>query len=60
MNVKELANFTHGWSGLCIGNPGSVPRLGVGLLCLQNGPDGVRAQEFVMAFQAGIHPLGAA
>ncbi|GKT80655.1 glycosyl hydrolase family 3 N terminal domain-containing protein [Colletotrichum tofieldiae] len=58
MTVEELANFTHGWSGLCTGNTGSVPRLGVEPICLQDGPDGVRAQEFVSAFPAGIH-LGA-
>ncbi|GKT88780.1 glycosyl hydrolase family 3 N terminal domain-containing protein [Colletotrichum tofieldiae] len=50
MTVEELANFTHGWSGLCTGNTGSVPRLGVEPICLQDGPDGVRAQEFVSAF----------
>ncbi|WYZ40847.1 hypothetical protein EsH8_IV_001188 [Colletotrichum jinshuiense] len=59
MTVEELANFTHGWTGLCTGNTGSVPRLGIEPLCLQDGPDGVRAQEFVSAFPAGIH-LGAA
>ncbi|KAK2030773.1 glycosyl hydrolase family 3 N terminal domain-containing protein [Colletotrichum zoysiae] len=58
MTVEELANFTHGWPGLCTGNTGSVPRLGVQPLCLQDGPDGVRSQEFVSAFPAGIH-LGA-
>lgn len=59
MTVEELANFTHGWTGLCTGNTGSIPRLGIEPLCLQDGPDGVRAQEFVSAFPAGIH-LGAA
>ncbi|KAF9873033.1 glycosyl hydrolase family 3 N terminal domain-containing protein [Colletotrichum karsti] len=58
MTVEELANFTHGWTGLCTGNTGSIPRLGIEPLCLQDGPDGVRAQEFVSAFPAGIH-LGA-
>ncbi|KAK1967044.1 glycosyl hydrolase family 3 N terminal domain-containing protein [Colletotrichum sublineola] len=58
MTVEELANFTHGWPGLCTGNTGSVPRLGVKPICLQDGPDGVRGQEFVSAFPSGIH-LGA-
>ncbi|KAK1976064.1 glycosyl hydrolase family 3 N terminal domain-containing protein [Colletotrichum cereale] len=58
MTVEELANFTRGWPGLCTGNTGSVPRLGVKPICLQDGPDGVRGQEFVSAFPAGIH-LGA-
>ncbi|KXH51050.1 glycosyl hydrolase family 3 N terminal domain-containing protein [Colletotrichum nymphaeae SA-01] len=58
MTVEELANFTHGWDGLCTGNTGSVPRLGIEPICLQDGPDGVRAQEFVSAFPSGIH-LGA-
>jgi len=55
MTVEEKVNITHGWPGMCVGNSGAVPRLGVPALCLSDAPDGVRGQEFVSAFPAGIH-----
>jgi beta-glucosidase len=35
-------------------NTGSVPRLGIPSLCLQDGPMGVRGTDFTTAFPAGI------
>jgi beta-glucosidase len=58
MTVEEKVNITHGWSGPCVGNTGAVPRLQVPSLCFADGPAGIRGQEFVSAFPAGIH-LGA-
>ncbi|KAI1082746.1 glycosyl hydrolase family 3 N terminal domain-containing protein [Whalleya microplaca] len=55
MTVEEVVNITNGWPGQCIGNTGAVPRLGVPPLCLADGPSGVRGQEFVSGFPAGIH-----
>ncbi|KAK3906068.1 putative beta-glucosidase M [Staphylotrichum tortipilum] len=55
MTVEEKVNLTRGWPGTCVGNTGEVPRLGVPALCFADGPDGIRGQEFVSAFPAGIH-----
>jgi beta-glucosidase len=55
MSVEERVNITRGWAGTCVGNSGEVPRLGVPALCFSDAPDGVRGQEFVSAFPAGIH-----
>ncbi|GAB1316158.1 beta-glucosidase [Madurella fahalii] len=55
MTVEEKVNITRGWPGICVGNTGEVPRLGVPPLCFADGPDGIRGQEFVSAFPAGIH-----
>ena len=58
MTLEEKSNVTRGHRGRCVGNTGSVLRLGVPELCFADAPDGVRGQEFVSAFPAGIH-LGA-
>ncbi|KAK4237313.1 putative beta-glucosidase M [Achaetomium macrosporum] len=55
MTVEERVNITRGWPGICVGNTGEVPRLGVPALCFADGPSGIRGQEFVSAFPAGIH-----
>lgn len=55
MTLEEKANLTRGWPGTCVGNTGEVPRLGVPPLCFYDGPNGIRGQEFVSAFPAGIH-----
>jgi beta-glucosidase len=55
MTVEEKVNITRGWPGICVGNTGEVPRLGIPALCFADAPDGVRGQEFVSAFPAGIH-----
>jgi len=55
MTLEEKVNVTRGYTGICVGNTGSVPRLGIEPLCLADAPDGIRGQEFVSAFPAGIH-----
>ncbi|KAK5937472.1 hypothetical protein PMZ80_010090 [Knufia obscura] len=55
MTLEEKVNVTRGYPGTCTGNTGSVPRLGYAPLCLADAPDGIRGQEFVSAFPAGIH-----
>lgn len=55
MTVDEKSNLTRGFTGQCVGNTGSVQRLGIPALCLADAPDGIRGQEFVSAFPAGIH-----
>lgn len=57
MTIVEKVNLTTGtgWgSGPCIGNTGSVPRLGIPNLCLQDGPNGVRFTDFVTHFPSGL------
>lgn len=57
MSIVEKVNLTTGtgWgSGPCIGNTGSVPRLGIPNLCLQDGPNGVRYTDFVTHFPSGL------
>ncbi|KAH7324735.1 glycosyl hydrolase family 3 N terminal domain-containing protein [Stachybotrys elegans] len=53
--LEEKMNVTNGFEGLCVGNTGAVPRFGIPSLCFADAPDGVRGQEFVSAFPAGLH-----
>ncbi|KAI6471545.1 hypothetical protein MCOR17_003146 [Pyricularia oryzae] len=55
MTVEEKANVTRGYAGPCVGNTGAVPRLNVPAICMADGPAGIRGQEYVSAFPAGIH-----
>ncbi|KAI1078454.1 beta-glucosidase-related glycosidase [Whalleya microplaca] len=55
MTLEEKVNLTRGHTGTCVGNSGAVTRLGVPPLCLADAPDGIRGQEYVSAFPAGIH-----
>ncbi|KAI4721983.1 beta-glucosidase-related glycosidase [Aureobasidium sp. EXF-10727] len=55
MTLEEKVNVTRGFTGTCVGNTGAVPRLGIEPMCLSDAPDGIRGQEFVSAFPAGIH-----
>ncbi|KAI0016526.1 beta-glucosidase-related glycosidase [Xylariomycetidae sp. FL0641] len=55
MTLEEKVNITRGFEGTCVGESGSAPRLGIPALCLSDAPDGIRGQEFVSAFPAGIH-----
>lgn len=55
MTLQEKTNITRGVTGSCIGTTGSVERLGIRSLCLSDAPDGIRGQEFVSSFPAGIH-----
>ncbi|KAI3322991.1 glycoside hydrolase family 3 protein [Xylariaceae sp. AK1471] len=57
MTIAEKVNITGGtglYMGRCVGNSGSVPRLGFPNLCLQDGPLGVRTTDNITAFPAGI------
>ncbi|KAH8727042.1 beta-glucosidase-like protein [Phaeosphaeriaceae sp. PMI808] len=58
LTLEEKSNLTHGVTGRCVGQTGAVPRLKIPELCFADAPAGVRGQEFVSAFPAGIH-LGA-
>ncbi|KAK8026829.1 glycosyl hydrolase family 3 N terminal domain-containing protein [Apiospora marii] len=53
--LEEKLNLTHGFTGQCVGNTGTIARLGVPALCFSDAPDGIRGNEFVSAFPAGIH-----
>ncbi|KAL8408216.1 hypothetical protein RB594_006855 [Gaeumannomyces avenae] len=58
MTLAEKVNITGG-TGMymgdpCVGNSGSIPRLGFPNLCLQDGPLGVRTTDHVTVFPAGI------
>ncbi|KAK2604736.1 hypothetical protein N8I77_007637 [Diaporthe amygdali] len=58
MTLLEKVNITTGvgWeSEVCVGNVGSVPRLGLHKnLCMQDSPLGVRFADWVSAFPAGL------
>ncbi|KAJ4268840.1 beta-glucosidase [Fusarium torreyae] len=57
LTLLEKVNLTTGvgWQGeRCVGNSGSVPRLGLRGLCLQDGPLGIRLSDYNSAFSAGI------
>ncbi|KAG9190353.1 beta-glucosidase [Alternaria panax] len=58
LTLEEKSNLTHGVSGPCAGQTGAVTRLQIPELCFADSPSGVRGQEFVSSFPAGIH-LGA-
>ncbi|KAK6543054.1 hypothetical protein TWF694_006981 [Orbilia ellipsospora] len=57
MTIAEKVNLTSGvgWQGeQCVGNTGSVPRLGIRGLCLQDSPLGIRFGQYSSAFPAGV------
>lgn len=57
LTLLEKVNLTTGvgWEGeKCVGNVGSVPRLGFKALCMQDSPLGVRDTDFNSAFPAGV------
>ncbi|KAH7374488.1 beta-glucosidase [Plectosphaerella cucumerina] len=74
MTLLEKVNLTTGvgWqSDLCVGNVGSIPRLGLRGLCMQDGPQGIRFADYVSYFTSSqvaaatwdrglIHARGAA
>ncbi|CAN8097105.1 unnamed protein product [Discula destructiva] len=56
MTLLEKVNLTTGvsWEGdVCVGNTGSIPRLGLRGICLQDSPLGIRFADWVSAFPAG-------
>ncbi|WPG98473.1 Hypothetical protein R9X50_00126400 [Acrodontium crateriforme] len=57
LTLTEKVNLTTGvgWeSEKCVGNVGSIPRLGFRALCMQDSPLGVRFADYASAFPAGI------
>ncbi|KAF2721195.1 glycoside hydrolase family 3 protein [Polychaeton citri CBS 116435] len=57
LTLLEKVNLTTGvgWqSEKCVGNVGSIPRLGFKSLCMQDSPLGVRFADFVSAFESGV------
>jgi beta-glucosidase len=58
LTLLEKVNLTTGtgWtSDRCVGNTGSIPRLGLREFCLQDSPLGVRFTDGVSAFPAGMN-----
>ncbi|KAJ7120054.1 beta-glucosidase [Mycena epipterygia] len=57
LTLEEKVNVTTGVDvlGRCVGNTGTIPRLGWKGICLQDSPLGVRFADFVSAFPAGIN-----
>ncbi|KAF2637261.1 beta-glucosidase [Massarina eburnea CBS 473.64] len=56
LTLLEKVNLTTGvgWEGeACVGNVGSIPRLGFPALCMQDSPLGVRFADYVSAFPVG-------
>ncbi|KAI1157740.1 glycosyl hydrolase family 3 N terminal domain-containing protein [Nemania serpens] len=58
LTLLEKVNLTTGTGNqadLCTGTTGSIPRLGFRMLCLQDGPVGVRYTDLNSVFPAGIN-----
>lgn len=56
LTLLEKVNLTTGvgWEGeACVGNVGSIPRLGFKALCMQDSPLGIRDTDYNSAFPAG-------
>ncbi|KAL3478556.1 glycosyl hydrolase family 3 N terminal domain-containing protein [Aspergillus californicus] len=58
MTLDEKVNITSGtgWQlEMCVGQTGSVPRLGLKSMCLQDSPLGIRLSDYNSAFPAGVN-----
>ncbi|KAE8152086.1 glycoside hydrolase family 3 protein [Aspergillus avenaceus] len=58
LTLAEKVNLTtgNGWmQHHCVGETGSVPRLGFDGICFQDGPLGIRFAHYVSSFPAGIN-----
>ncbi|KAK2732885.1 hypothetical protein FQN57_002451 [Myotisia sp. PD_48] len=58
LTLAEKVNLTTGVGWMqedCVGQVGSIPRLGFRSLCLQDGPLGMRFGDYVTAYPAGIN-----
>ncbi|KAJ7079898.1 glycoside hydrolase superfamily [Mycena epipterygia] len=57
LTLEEKVNVTTGVDimGRCVGNTGTIPRIGWKGLCLEDSPLGVRLTDLVSAFPAGIN-----
>ncbi|KAI4866509.1 glycoside hydrolase family 3 protein [Hypoxylon rubiginosum] len=56
LTLAEKVNLTTGvgWQGeQCVGQVGSIPRLGFRSLCMQDSPLGIRFADYVSAFSSG-------
>lgn len=54
LTLQEKAQLVTGTSGPCVGNIGSIPRLGFNGLCLQDGPLAIRQADYASVFPAGL------
>ncbi|KAJ2899584.1 uncharacterized protein MKZ38_002958 [Zalerion maritima] len=57
LTLLEKVNLTTGvgWmSERCVGNAGSIPRLGMRGLCMQDGPLGIRISDYNSVFPSGM------
>lgn len=58
LTLAEKVNLTTGtgWElDRCVGQTGSIPRLGFRAMCLQDSPTGVRDTDFNSVFPAGVN-----
>ncbi|ROV94045.1 hypothetical protein VMCG_08253 [Cytospora schulzeri] len=58
LTLDEKINLTTGtgWElDSCVGQTGSIPRLGFRAMCLQDSPTGVRSTDFNSVFPAGVN-----
>ncbi|KAF8160393.1 beta glucosidase [Mycena galopus ATCC 62051] len=57
LTLPEKINITTGVDvmGRCVGNTGTIPRIGWNGICLEDSPLGVRFADFASAFPAGIN-----
>ncbi|QSZ30882.1 hypothetical protein DSL72_000440 [Monilinia vaccinii-corymbosi] len=56
LTLLEKVNLTTGvgWAGdVCVGNVGSIPRLGLKSLCMQDSPVGIRFSDYNSVFSSG-------
>ena len=53
MTLEEKVTFITGHDGRCASNSGSVERLNIPALCLQDGPVGARPIQGSLQFPAG-------
>lgn len=56
LSLAEKVNLTSGIgsSGRCEGTLGRVDKLGIGELCFQDGPTGIRSSDYVTVFPSGV------
>ncbi|KAG5296912.1 beta-glucosidase [Histoplasma ohiense] len=58
LTLVEKVNLTTGVGWMqenCVGQVGSIPRMGLHSLCMQDGPLGIRFADYVSAFPAGVN-----
>jgi beta-glucosidase len=58
LTLEEKVNLTTGtgWQlDRCVGQTGSIPRLGFRAMCLQDSPLGIRFADLVSAFSSGVN-----